>query len=57
MLSRTREILDKVNKELAEKFNIRHTTLQTECDRCEQCSEGMVCQLSRLNGHGPEKHE
>lgn len=57
MLSRTRDIVDSVNKELAERFNIRHTTLQTECDRCEQCSEGMVCQLSRLNNHEPEKHE
>ena len=57
MLSRTREIVNAVNKELAERFNIKHTTLQTECDRCDQCSEGLVCQLSRLNNHGPEDHE
>lgn len=57
MLSRTRQIIDSVNKELAERYNIRHTTLQVECDRCDQCAQGMVCELSRLNSHAPEKHE
>ena len=57
MLSRTRQIIDSVNKELAERYNIRHTTLQVECDRCDQCAQGMVCELSRLNGHAPEKHD
>jgi len=57
MLSRTREIINAVNKVLTDRFNISHTTLQVECDRCDQCAQGMVCELSRMNGHGPEKHE
>jgi cobalt-zinc-cadmium efflux system protein len=57
MLSRTRQIIDSVNKELAERYNIRHTTLQVECDRCDQCAQGMVCELSRLNDHAPDQHE
>jgi cobalt-zinc-cadmium efflux system protein len=47
MLSRTQEIISNVNHELAEHFGITHTTLQLECEKCETCSEGLVCQMSR----------
>lgn len=57
MVSRTRDIIDKVNHELAEHFNITHTTLQVECDRCEKCSEGLVCQLSRPENGNDNRNE
>jgi cobalt-zinc-cadmium efflux system protein len=54
MLSRTREIINTVNRQMAERFNITHTTLQVECDRCDRCAEGLVCELSRLDTHAAE---
>jgi hypothetical protein len=44
MVSQSEEIRSIVEKELDEKFDITHTTLQLECSGCEL---GMVCQLGR----------
>jgi cobalt-zinc-cadmium efflux system protein len=55
MVSHTREILDTINRELAEHFNITHTTLQLECGQGENCAEGLVCHLSR-NNHIESNH-
>ncbi len=41
------EISRTVNKELARLFNITHTTLQLECERCEGCPAGLICDISR----------
>jgi len=41
------EISRAVNKELARLFNITHTTLQLECERCEGCPAGLICDISR----------
>jgi cobalt-zinc-cadmium efflux system protein len=49
MVSQSCDIITKVNKVLAEQFNITHTTLQLEC---ESCPTGLVCNLPRS-----EKHE
>lgn len=57
MVSHTREILDTINRELAEHFNITHTTLQLECGQGENCTEGLVCNLSRNNIREPNHHE
>ena len=57
MVSRTREILDTINRELAEHFGITHTTLQLECGQGENCTEGLVCHLSRNNIGEPNQHE
>jgi len=46
-VSGSSEIVDKVNRDLSQKFNITHTTLQLECERCESCPEGMVCNITR----------
>lgn len=55
-LSRTHEIINAINQELAERFNITHTTLQTECELCETCAEGLVCELSRPD-QNTENHD
>jgi len=47
MLSRTAEIIAAINRELAQQFNITHTTIQLECEKCENCAEGLVCQIHR----------
>lgn len=57
MLSRTREIIDSINHELEEKYSITHTTLQLECDRCENCAEGFVCQITRPGHPTPDNHD
>jgi cobalt-zinc-cadmium efflux system protein len=51
MVSLSTAVRDDVNRVLAEKFGITHTTLQLECSRCEACPSGVVCQISRPD-HG-----
>ncbi|MBI2849802.1 MAG: cation transporter [Chloroflexi bacterium] len=46
-VSGSAEIVDKVNHNLSEQFNITHTTLQLECERCATCPEGTVCNIIR----------
>jgi len=43
-VSRSAEIVKTVNQNLARYFNIRHTTLQLEC---ESCPTGFICDISR----------
>ncbi len=43
MVSKTKQIVENVNKLLKEKFRISHTTLQIECTECKQLS---VCSLN-----------
>ncbi len=45
-VSQSCDILTKVNKVLAEDFNITHTTLQIEC---KECPTGLVCNLPQAN--------
>ncbi|MDD5081966.1 MAG: hypothetical protein PHU08_01190 [Dehalococcoidales bacterium] len=47
MVSHSAEIMEVVRQRLARQFNITHTTLQVECERCESCPGGLVCQMSR----------
>ncbi|MFC2020608.1 cation diffusion facilitator family transporter [Chloroflexota bacterium] len=46
-VSGSAEIVDKVNRDMSQQFNITHTTLQLECERCESCPEGTVCNITR----------
>ncbi len=48
MVSRGTDIVKLVTEHLAEKYNIRHTTLQIECD---SCPSGLVCNISRFVEH------
>jgi cobalt-zinc-cadmium efflux system protein len=47
MLSHTSEIIAEINRELEQKFNITHTTFQLECEKCDNCAQGLVCQIQR----------
>lgn len=48
-VSRSAEIVKAVNEDLGRYFNVRHTTLQLEC---ETCSTGFICDIGRLDsGH------
>ena len=46
-VSRSTEIVETVNQNLAIHFSIKHTTLQLEC---ESCPSGLVCDISRPEG-------
>ena len=45
-VSQSGEIVDLVNRKLAEQFNITHTTFQLECEKCESCPSGIICNIS-----------
>jgi cobalt-zinc-cadmium efflux system protein len=49
MVSLSTDVRDNVNRMLAERYGITHTTLQLECARCESCPVGVVCQIARPN--------
>ena len=46
-VSRSAEIVETVNQNLAKHFNITHTTLQLECEKCESCPSGFICNIRR----------
>ena len=46
-VSRSAEIVEIVNKDLAKHFNITHTTLQLECEKSESCPSGFICEIRR----------
>ncbi len=47
MVSKTGEIVEAINENLDRDFNITHTTLQLECEKCESCPSGFICEISR----------
>jgi cobalt-zinc-cadmium efflux system protein len=47
-VSQSCDIITRVNRLLADDFNITHTTLQLEC---ESCPTGLVCNLPQSNQH------
>ena len=47
MVSRTGEIVEAVNHDLARNFNITHTTLQLECEKCRNCPGGLICEMGQ----------
>jgi cobalt-zinc-cadmium efflux system protein len=49
MVSMSTDVRDSVNHMLAERYQIKHTTLQLECARCESCPVGVVCQIARAD--------
>jgi cobalt-zinc-cadmium efflux system protein len=46
MVSKSVEIVRAARQELAQQFNISHTTLQLEC---ESCPTGLVCEIDQYN--------
>ena len=47
LVSRSGEVVAAVNENLARNFGITHTTLQLECQACESCPSGFICNLRR----------
>ncbi len=47
MVSKSAEIVKTVNHDLAHNFSIAHTTLQLECEKCESCPDGIICEIRR----------
>ncbi len=47
MVSKSAEIVENVTHDLSENFSITHTTLQLECEKCESCPSGIICNISR----------
>ena len=52
MVSQSTEIVEKVTHDLSENFSITHTTLQLECEKCESCPSGIICNMSRPEHQG-----
>ena len=52
MVSKSVDIVRTVRQELAQRFNISHTTLQLEC---ESCPTGIVCEIDRHDSSTGEK--
>ena len=50
-VSQSSEIMTAVNEDLAHHFDITHTTLQLECERCAVCPTGVICDIGRLPHH------
>jgi len=50
IVSQSTEIVSKVNQDLAQNFNISHTTLQLEC---ESCPTGLVCDIGQPEDRTP----
>ncbi|MEE8352857.1 MAG: cation diffusion facilitator family transporter [Dehalococcoidales bacterium] len=50
-VARSAEIARAVEQSLSERFSISHTTLQLECERCEGCPAGLMCDISRPAEH------
>ncbi|MFC1952904.1 cation diffusion facilitator family transporter [Chloroflexota bacterium] len=46
-VSGSSEIVGKVNHDMGQRFNITHTTLQLECERCDNCPPGTTCNITR----------
>lgn len=56
LMSRAGEILQQINHLLGEKFRVFHTTVQFECENCEEgfyCSMDRTCvAVTQAHGHG-----
>ena len=48
MVSKNSEIVNAVNRILSERFDLAHSTLQLECEKCESCPSGIVCEINNL---------
>ncbi len=55
-VSQGSKIVDLVNQELARRFSITHTTFQMECERCQSCPAGFICDIGSLKNHAFGEH-
>jgi cobalt-zinc-cadmium efflux system protein len=52
MVSQSSEIVNAVNRILSQRFDLSHSTLQLECEKCESCPSGIVCEINNLKDRG-----
>lgn len=55
MVSRSAGIIQTAQRDLKRSFDIAHSTLQLECEKCETCPEGAICEIRRPKI--PEGHQ
>lgn len=56
MVSRSSGIIQTAQTQMREQFGIAHSTLQLECNRCESCPEGAICQIRRPETYETHRH-
>ncbi|MBU05484.1 MAG: cation transporter [Dehalococcoidales bacterium] len=47
MVSSSAEIIQTTQQTLELHYNITHSTLQLECEKCESCPTGIICEIQR----------
>ena len=47
MVSRSTGIIQTAQENLKRQFDITHSTLQLECEKCESCPDGAICDIRR----------
>ena len=47
MVSSSVEIIQTTQQTLELHYNITHSTLQLECEKCESCPTGIICEIQR----------
>ena len=47
MVSGSSKIIQAAQQDLEWHFNITHSTLQLECEKCESCPTGIICEIQR----------
>ncbi len=54
LVSRSRDLLEEIRALLSNKFNIGHSTIQLECERCNELAEcRLACRLPSPGSRGP----
>lgn len=56
MVSRSAGIIQTAQRDLKRSFDIAHSTLQLECEKCETCPEGAICEIRRPKIHEEHHH-
>ena len=56
MVSRSTGIIERAQRDLKRLFDITHPTLQLECEKCETCPEGDICEIRRTETREEHHH-
>ena len=56
MVSRSTRVIQTAREDLKKQFDITHATLQLECEKCESCPDGAICDIRRQETHEGHHH-
>ena len=56
MVSRSTVVIQTAQEDLKKQFDITHATLQLECEKCESCPDGAICDIRRQETHEGHHH-